>query len=85
MDPVEIGNRVKELMKIKGAKRKDVADKLGVSYNTITKKLSGQREFSLNEIIILREMFDLDTNLCGNIFFNPNFNLTREKVIKKGA
>ena len=79
MDSVTIGNRIKALMAIREFKRSYIAKKLGISYNTLTKKLNGQREFSINEIIKIKEIFDLDEDLCANIFFNPNFLLSKDK------
>lgn len=79
MDSVTIGNRIKALMTIRDLKRSYIAKKLGISYNTLTKKLNGQREFSINEIMKIKEIFDLDVDLCANIFFNPDFLLPKDK------
>ena len=81
MNPQIIGNRLKALMTIRGIKRKDFATQLGISYNTLTKKLNGQREFSINEILKIREILSLDVDLCANVFFNPDFLITADKRI----
>lgn len=81
MNPQLIGSRLKALMTIRNIKRKDLAMKLGISYNTLTKKLNGQREFTINEIFKIKEIFELDVDLCSNIFFNPEFLVTSDKKI----
>lgn len=54
MDTILIGERIKIFMKIKKIKRTTLAKKLGISYNTMTKKLNGQREFTLDEILKIK-------------------------------
>lgn len=81
MNPQIIGNRIKALMAIRNIKRKDLAAQLDISYNTLTKKLNGQREFNINEMLKLKEILCLDVDLCGNIFFNSEFLVTSDKKI----
>ena len=58
-----------------------MAKELGISYNTLTKKLSGQREFTLDEVLKIKEILSLDVDLCANVFFNPDFLITQDKKI----
>lgn len=81
MDPHLIGDRLKALMTVNNIKRKDLAKKLGISYNTLTKKLNGQREFGIKEILKIKEILNLDIDLCANIFFNPEFLVTSDKKV----
>lgn len=81
MEPKIIGNRLKILMEKKQIKRTYLAKKIGISYNTLTKKLNGQREFSAIEINKLKNLLELDEKLSANIFFNPEFNIADEKEI----
>ena len=81
MDPKLIGNRLKMLMEKKQIKRSYLAKKIGISYNTLTKKLNGQREFSAIEIAKIKCFLKLDDELSVNIFFNPEFELPTEKEI----
>ena len=81
MDPKLIGNRLKILMLKKQIKRSYLAKKMGVSYNTLTRKLNGQREFSAIEISKIKELLDLDDKLSANIFFNPDFEFAEDKEI----
>lgn len=73
MDIILIGARIKIFMKIKNIKRITLAKELGISYNTATKKLNGQREFTLDEILKIKEILNLDKELYSNILFNEKF------------
>ena len=57
---IEFGKRVKALMELKNIKRSYVAEKIGITYNTLTKKLNGQREFTLLEIIKMKDVLNID-------------------------
>lgn len=81
MDPKIIGNRLKILMVKKQIKRSYLAKKMGISYNTLTKKINGQREFSALELVKIKALLELDDKLCINIFFNPEFELSEDKEI----
>ena len=73
MDTELIGKKIKALMTVRNIKRSDLAKELDISYNTLTKKLNGKREFSINEILKIKEIFNMDVELCANIFFNDDF------------
>lgn len=75
MNPEEVGNRLKIVIKIIGIRREDIAKKLGMSYTNLTRKLSGQREFNIKEVLGLMKVLGLDAELCSNIFFNPEYTL----------
>lgn len=68
-----IGSRIKAILVVKNIKRSYLAEKLGITYNTLTKKLNGQREFGLGEILCLKEALDLDVETCANLFFNEDY------------
>lgn len=72
MELTEIGIRIKALMKLKSVKRCYLAKELGISYNTLTKKLNGQREFTIVEILKMQEIFKIESSVFGNIIFNDN-------------
>jgi len=78
MDTELIGKKIKALMTVRNIKRSDLANELGISYNTLTKKLNGKREFSINEILKIKEIFNMDVELCANIFFNNDFLISTE-------
>ena len=81
MDPKLIGNRLKILMLRKQIKRSYLAKKIGISYNTLTRKLNGQREFSAIEIAKIKSLLQLSDELSANIFFNPDFEFPADKEI----
>lgn len=81
MDPKIVGNRLKILMQENEIKRSYLAKKLGISYNTLTKKLNGQREFSAIEIAKLRYFLELDEKMSVNIFFNPDYKFPQGKDV----
>lgn len=91
MNQREVGNRLKELIKVRGMKRKDLAEKLEISNITLTRKLNGQASFNIREVLMIKDILDLDTDLCGNIFFNSEFNVNEymeeyaKNVVNKNA
>lgn len=70
---IEIGNRVKGLLNIFHVSRSDLAKDMGISYNTLTKKLNGKREFTYKDFKVIQKKFGLNYNVCGDVFFNPMF------------
>ena len=91
MNQREVGNRLKEIIKVRGIKRKDLSEKLGMSNITLTRKLNGQAEFNIREVLMIKEILDLDAELCGNIFFKSDFNINEymeeyaKKIVNKKA
>lgn len=81
MDSKIIGKRLKILIAQKEIKRSYLAKKMGISYNTLTNKLNGRREFSAIEISKIKDLLELDDKLSANIFFNPDFEFTEDKKI----
>lgn len=75
MNPEEVGNRLKIIIKIIGIRRQDLAKKLGMSYSNLTRKLNGQAEFSIKEVLELQKIIGLDADLCSNIFFNTQYTI----------
>ena len=67
-----IGKKVKALMVFKNVKRSELAEKLGITYNTLTRKLNGTKEFDINEILKMKDIFDMDIELCARVFFYDN-------------
>lgn len=82
MDTELIGKKIKALMTVRNIKRSDLAKELSISYNTLTKKLNGKREFSINEILKIKEVFNMDVELCANIFFNDDFLISTDEKKK---
>lgn len=72
---IEFGKRVKALMELKNIKRSYVAEKIGITYNTLTKKLNGQREFTLLEIIKMKDVLNIDLKQFDSLLFDEKFYL----------
>lgn len=77
-----LGHRIITLLALYNFKRQALADYLEISYNTLTKKLKGQRLFNIVELFKIKDFFNLDDNLCANIFFNANFNYLTNSIQK---
>jgi len=75
MNPEEVGNRLKVIIKIIGIRRQDIADQLGMSYTHLTRKLNGKKEFSIKEVLELQKILGLDADVCSNIFFNTEYTI----------
>lgn len=73
MDIIEFGKRIKALLDLKNLKRSYLAEKLDMTYNTLTKKLNGQREFTFSEILKLKDVLNIDIQTFSNIMFKENF------------
>ena len=69
MNNEETGRRIKALIAYSNIKRNDLAKELGISYNTLTKKLKGKKEFTIPEIIKMRKIFNIDKLEYGKVIF----------------
>jgi len=63
-------NMLKGKIKERGETQESVAKAIGISSNSLSRKLAGKREFRLSEIIRLTDFLELD-NPC-EIFFAHN-------------
>ena len=77
MNSFIIGERIRIILFMKDIKRSYVAMKLGISYNTLTKKIQGKREFSYIEICKLKDILELSDELAIRVFFDPNFDMKK--------
>lgn len=65
------------LLSIKGLKRKNVADKLGIAQTTLNKKIKGDIRISLEEIIMIMELLNMSFD---EIFTKCNNDSTTNKI-----
>lgn len=72
MEAKEVGNKVKKLMKMYNYTEKALAEKMGITSKTLSRKLTGKQEFYASEIISITRIFDLDIKKCAEIFFGTN-------------
>lgn len=70
---IELGSRIKGLLNLKNIKRSYMAEKLDITYNTLTKKLNGEREFTISEIFNMSEVFNMDTKTFLDVLFREKF------------
>lgn len=82
MNPEIIGNRIKSILVLENIKRAYLAKKLNMSYNTLTKKLNGKREFSVIEITKLVELLNLDLETSANLLFNKDKFIYKDVINK---
>ncbi|MEE3402537.1 MAG: helix-turn-helix transcriptional regulator [Acutalibacteraceae bacterium] len=62
-------NKLKAKMVEKGYSVEQIAQKLGINSVTVYRKLSGETEFTRNEIAMLKSILSLTIEEIDNIFF----------------
>ena len=75
MEAKIVGNRIKELIKFRGVKEKDLADNLKITVSELEKKLEGEEEFYVSQIMEIKEIFHLNLDVFAKLFFEEDFNL----------
>ena len=68
-------NKLKAKMVEKGYSIEQIAQKLGVNPGTVYRKLSGDNEFTRNEIAMLKSILGLTIEEIDNIFFHSNLRI----------
>lgn len=71
--PEIIGKRIKFLMESNNMDSKQLAKEIGIHIRTLLKRFSGEKEFNIDEVVKIVEIFNLTGDEAENIFFNPNF------------
>lgn len=64
--------KIKALLKVHGVSQNDLADALGLTYQTISIKVNGHKEFTRDEIMAIKLMFKLTAEQLDYIFFDTN-------------
>lgn len=54
--------KIKALMIIKEVTRKELSEKIGVTYQTVTKKFNGKTSFKASELKSISELLDVSIN-----------------------
>ena len=57
-----VGIRILEILEIRGWKQQDLADKLNISEQVVSKILKGEKNTNINEIKNIAEILDVDIN-----------------------
>ena len=75
MESKIIGNRIKELMNIEGISEKSLAKSLNLTIVKLEKKLNGEEEFYISEMMKIKEIFNLNLEVFAKLFFEEDFEL----------
>ncbi len=73
MESKIIGNRIKELMNIEGISEKKLAKSLNLTVVKLEKKLNGEEEFYISEMMKIKELFNLNLDVFAKLFFEKDF------------
>lgn len=74
MEAKIIGNRIRELMQIEGIKEKELADNLNITPIELERKLKGEEEFYISQMMKIKELFHLNLDVFAKLFFEADFN-----------
>lgn len=74
MEAKIIGNRIKELMNIEKIDMKELANNLDITVLELEKKLNGEEEFFISEMMKIKEIFKLNLEVFAKLFFDKEFN-----------
>lgn len=53
-----------------GFDQKKLAQRLGISENALSRKISNQNEFKIREVLLIQKIFNIDDEQRNTIFFN---------------
>lgn len=81
MEAKIIGNRIKELMDMEGINFKKLAKSLNISLLELEKKLDGEEEFYISEMMKIKELFHLNLEIFTKLFFEKDFDC--KEIIQK--
>ena len=73
MEPKVIGNRIKELMNIEAVTEGKLAQNLKLTLLELEKKLNGEEEFYISEMMKIKEIFNLNLDIFAKLFFEKDF------------
>lgn len=69
MEPEIVGNRVMKLIKEHKMEIEELAKKMNLKQSALKGKLEGKEEFYLEEMMKIKNIFQLDTKSCDELFF----------------
>lgn len=75
MEPGIVGNRIKKLMEIGRINDKELANNLNITILELEKKLNGEEEFYISQMIKIKELFHLNLDVFAKLFFEEYFNV----------
>ena len=65
-------HRLRAIMEKFGHTQNDLADLLGITYQSVSINLNGKKDFTQSEIYNIIQYYELTPDQVINIFFNPN-------------
>ena len=77
MEAKIIGNRIEKLMKLEGIDKKELAKSLNITILELEKKLNGEEEFYITQIMKIKEIFNLNLEVFSQLFFEEDFKLEK--------
>lgn len=81
MEAKIIGKRIKELMDMEGINLKKLANSLNISAQEAGKKINGEEEFYISEMMKIKELFHLNLEIFTKLFFEKDFDC--KEIIQK--
>lgn len=63
-------NELKVLLLRKNERYEDLANHIGTTKTTIVRKISGRSQWSWDEMVMIKEYYNLNADEFMNIFFN---------------
>ena len=81
MEPKIIGKRIKDLMNIEGINEKKLANSLNITVLELEKKLSGEEEFYITQMMKIKEIFQLNLDIFTKLFFEKDFKIEDAMII----
>ena len=67
-------------MNIEGISEKSLAKSLNLTIVKLEKKLNGEEEFYISEMMKIKEIFNLNPEVFAKLFFEEEFKLEKEIV-----
>lgn len=80
MEPKIIGDRIVKLINIEGINENTLAQKLNITLIELKKKLNGEEEFYISEMMKIKELFNLNLEIFAKLFFEEDFKLEEDIV-----
>lgn len=73
MEAKIIGNRIKKLMDIEKINITELANSLNITVLELEKKINGEEEFFISEMMKIKEVFHLSLEIFTKLFFDKDF------------
>ena len=75
MEAKIIGNRIEKLIELEWINKKELAQNLNITTLELEKKLNGEEEFYIAQMMKIKEIFNLNLEVFTKLFFEKDFKL----------